>query len=231
MAKILSGLITLALVLVAALTLLSSNVLDREARREELRHQERMNQIEEDAARQAEARRQARAEAMEPWKRTTLQGMLVGSLATAAVAGYFLTQNLKKRSQLVHVNEAGIFPAIRVKLQNGATLIHDANRAQAATTVYSSDRDGNIVVMPIVPPGLEDATRQAVMQASAVQLVRAGVSGGAQLTEDVERTARKFFPQDSGPRVSEVKVLESTAADAKQLITEAREHAQADDNG
>jgi hypothetical protein len=159
---------------------------------ERLRHQATMNQLaEKQEADLAGAKTLAIA--------VTVLGLAGGLILAAGGAGWFVAAELRKRAHLVHPNDHGIFPLVKVQV-GGSVAIHDPNRQPTATVIYTGDQDGKVLVAPVVIQGLEDAQRAAIQQAAAIQLTRAAVSG-AGLTETAQDAARRFFPNDDLPSV------------------------------
>lgn len=191
MARVLSGLIGLALLLAITATLLGTNVLDRAASQQERRHREELYQVELRTKQEIAALKVERERTLHPVK-TVAVGMGVASAGMAALGlAWYVISELRKRSALIWPNDAGLYPLTQISLGNGVKVVHDPNRQPTGTTVYAREKDGSVSVIPIQLEGLEASVRQA----QAVQLTRAAVSGHG-LTESAQKTARRFFPQE-----------------------------------
>jgi hypothetical protein len=147
----------------------------------------------------AEQREQDLAEVKTLALAVSILGLAGGLTLAAGGAGWFAVSELRKRAALVHPNDHGIFPLVKVQV-GGSVAIHDPNRQPTATVIYAADDNDRVLVAPAVIGGLEDAQRAAIQQAAAIQLTRAAVSG-AGLTETAQDAARRFFPADDLPSV------------------------------
>jgi len=195
MQKIVTALIfSMALIAVTAAALIAGGWgPNREQAR---RHAEELHQIELQVMQERAYQAIIRERRLAPVK-TVAGGIgILGGVGMLLYAGYYVVQNLRKRSLLVYPDKSGLFPLIKVRTMSGTEVVHDPNRQPSGSVVYTEDGRGNVVVMPIVAPGLETAAEAATRQAAAIQLVRASVSGGARLTEDAERVARRFLPAE-----------------------------------
>lgn len=181
---------TLLVGLVVLLGLGSRSVLDRQqaAQRRQFaaeRHAVEMQALKEQTALHLQQERQ-----LAPVKTAATGLALMGGAFTVLGAGYYVVCEIRKRSQLVWPDKAGMYPQIIVELPNGARAFHDPNRSPTHVTVYEPMQGGGVRIVPVVLPGLEDSVRQA----AAVQLTRAAVHQGRPLTEEARDVARRLLP-------------------------------------
>ncbi len=110
---------------------------------------------------------------MEPWRRAGKIAAGVIGLLTLAGLGSALIVYAHRRAGEIRPGPDGQFPIIRVRV-GGATVLHDPNRQLAPTVVYTTPRLAqNVVVMPVLPPGLETEQVATTARAQAVQLASA----------------------------------------------------------
>ena len=224
MAKILSGLITFGMILVAVVVFLATGVGDRQQAAQHRRFAEERHAVEMQVLREQTARELAEARQLSPVK-TAAEGLaLMGGAFTALGAGYYVVSELRKRSRLVWPNRAGIFPQVTVELGNGARAFHDPNRSPVATTIYSPEPDGGVRITPVILPGLTNSVRQA----AAVQLTAAAVHRGTPLTEDAQNVARRFLPGDPAQSGAPAVRVLAAATDQVDKLLEATDD---DDTG
>ncbi len=125
-------------------------------------------------------------------------------VAGGLLAGWYGLAVLRQRSRQVRADAHGIFPVLHFRV-GGHQVIHDPNRQAVATIVYTRDPVGQVLVLPVILNGLEDATQRAVAQAATVQAIRAGVSGvtgAGGLPEHVQGVAQRLFGNSpAGPVV------------------------------
>lgn len=217
MGKILSGLIVFAVIAGAIIALLAGTALSEQAKldaEQARRHAEELHQVQMQVQREEATQAVIQARQLAPVKTAATGLVFFGGASALVGAGWYLVQEFKKRTLLIYPNDAGIFPQVTVELPNGAKAYHDPNRSPTHITVYSQTADGGVQISPVQLPGIEDSVRQA----AAVQLTRAAVSGGAQLTEDAERVARRFLPGDDDADRAPVRVLESAAGNVDKLL-------------
>ncbi len=110
---------------------------------------------------------------MEPWRRAGKIAAGVIGLFTLAGLGSALIVYAHRRAGEIRPGPDGQFPIIRVRV-GGATVLHDPNRQLSGTVVYTTPRLAqNVVVMPVMLPGLEAEQVATTARAQAVQLASA----------------------------------------------------------
>lgn len=105
----------------------------------------------------------------------------VGLLGVLGVIGIYALWNTaalsfdtwRRWANTFYPDEAGVFPLIKLRV-SGRWIVHDANRAMTATTVYNPvDKFDTVNVVQVLPSGLESAQIQTSWNAQRVQALAA----------------------------------------------------------